>query len=120
MNMKKVYEIALETVAEKLFDMRMLFANIDFDPTPENAVKCGLESYYKKYCEYQEIMAFLKQELVDIEENQKKHWSRIALVLDGKKANGSIYICPHCNHKSPDDYIYCPTCGKYVGRGIEG
>lgn len=114
MNMKKVYEIALETVAEKLFDMRMLFANIDFEPTPENAVKCGLQSYYKKYCEYQEIMAALRKELVEFERNAKKHWKRIAM------GGAGVYICPHCDSKSPENFIFCPQCGRYVGRGIEG
>ena len=117
----RILEIALETVAEKVFYLRMLFANLDFDPTPENAAKCGLESYYKKYCEYQEIMAAIKMKLTENKEREKKHWRRIALVKNGNGFSlGAVYVCPYCDTKSTDDFRFCPNCGEYVGRGVEG
>ena len=106
----RILEIALETVAEKVFDLRMLFANLDFDPSPENAAKCGLESYYKKYCEYQEIMAAIKRELTDRKDETWKYWRRIAM------QGAAVYICPYCDQKSPENFDYCPNCGKYVGQ----
>lgn len=105
----------------KIEDIKLLFSNIEAELTAESAKKIGMGETYNLYLNYQQIALDVEKELAALHDYTqcKIHWRRIAIENGNGQNIGAVYICPHCDSKSPDDFLYCPHCGRIVGRGYE-
>ena len=114
-NRKRVLEIALESICYRLGDTKMLFANLDLEMSASAAKDAGLLETYKKYCELQTIAVQIQSELCQIaaDEDNGGGWRLIGDIL-----GAHVWVCPHCDNKSSDDTVFCPHCGRFVGRGV--
>lgn len=105
----------------KIGDIKFLFSNLDAELSVSGAEKAGLSDLYNTYLAYTQAKINAEKEqaiLHDYYRNNVK-WRRISLKNGNGQSLGSVYICPHCDSKSPDDFPYCPHCGRIVGSGYE-
>lgn len=105
----------------KIEDIKLLFSNLEAELTAESAKKIGMGETYNLYLNYQQIALDVKKELAALHDytQGKINWRRIALENGNRQSLGAVYICPHCDSKSPEDFPYCPHCGMIVGRGYK-
>ena len=117
---KKVLEIALEALCYRIGDTKMLFANLEIPLTAEGAQSAGLGGTWEKFLDYQQTVLDISKELTTIAcvQDGKPLWRRVGMTNGNGQSLGAVYICPHCDSKSPDDFPVCPHCGKIVGMGF--
>lgn len=120
---KRMYNLVyiIDALQFKVGDIKFLFANLDAELTAEDAERVGLIELYRSYLGYKQAQIDAEKEQTMLHDycNNKIGWRRIALENGNRQSLGAVYICPHCDSKSPEDFPYCPHCGMIVGRGYK-
>lgn len=108
---KRLLQIAADAVKYKAEETRMILYNLECAESAEAAKEAGLLNTYISLIELKKAKDEIDEMLIDCE--KLPGWLHI-----GSFMGGGIYICPKCNGKSPDDFAFCPNCGRMIGRGV--
>ena len=107
---RRLLQIAADAIKYKVGDIRILLCNFECDESAESAKKAGLLSTYSDLNVLKRAEAEIEEILIDCA--NLPGWRHIG------SYPGGVYICPRCDKKSPDDFIFCPNCGRPIGRGV--
>lgn len=108
---KRLLQLSAEAIKYKAEEIRMILCNMDCAESAEAAKAAGLLNTYSDLNELQRAKAEIEEMLIDCE--NMPGWRHI-----GSFQGGGVYICPKCDKKSPDDFVFCPNCGRLIGRGV--
>lgn len=107
---KRLLQIAADAIKYKAEELQIILCNLECGESAEAAKRAGLLSTYSDLNDLKRASADIEEMLIDCEN------------LPGWRHIGDyphrIYICPRCDQKSPDDFAFCPNCGRPIGRGV--
>lgn len=107
---KRLLQIAADAIKYKAEETRMILCNLECEESAEAAKSAGLLNTYSDLIELKKAKAELDEMLIDCE--KPPGWRHIGSYI------GGVYICPKCDKKSPEDFVFCPNCGRMIGRGV--
>lgn len=108
---KRLLQISAEAIRYKAEETRMILCNLGCEESAEAAKAAGLLNTYSDLIDLQSAKAEIDSMLIDLENHTG--WRHI-----GEYFGGGVYICPKCDKKSPEDFVFCPNCGRIIGRGV--
>ena len=106
---KRLLQIAADAIKYRAEEVQIMLCNLECGENAEAAKEAGLLSTFRELNELKRAGAEIEEMLIDCA--NLPGWRHIG------NYPGGVYICPRCDQKSPDDFVFCPNCGRAIGRG---